>query len=281
MSERQIDQLLSDLYEELGQNRPARSPMALSAVQTLADASGLGLPSILKQLHAKAAARVSPVPSLEAYYRKNVPLPAGLTVEGTKEALDYTQELMAMLNEEIREQTGVPLSDLIQANNFGGIVSNLIAVAMERHTPFARNSDQKHPDLKHCETGLGIEIKAANKAGKGGEGHNGLAGWHMIACYRLDPKAGLIRFVHVEIAELVSYQAENDGDWKYIGSTRSDEGTQRTETYCTTARGTWKLRHGSVYLDQELWPNWKNLASHVKRGGAVPNWSPWTSDALR
>lgn len=277
MPERPLGQLLADLYEELGQGRPPKIPTSLSAVQTLAAASGLGLPAILKQLHAKVAARVLPVPTCIEFYRQSAPLPDGLTIDGLRAALDYTQELMAMLNEEIREQTGVPLSGLIQANNFGGIVSNLLAVTMERHTPFMRNSDQEHPDLKHRETGLGIEIKAANKAGKGGEGHNGLAGWHMIACYQLDPAAGLIRFMHVEMAELVSFQAEENGDWKYIGSSRSDEGTQRTETYCTTPRGTWKLRHGSVYLDTKLWPSWENLMRHAKRGGPVPRWSPWTS----
>lgn len=271
---RSLDRLLADLYDELGVTRTSDSVATLDAVQTLADESGLGLPAILKKLHAKAAARIAPVPTRSECYR-TVPLPPGLTTKELQAALDYTQQLMSMLNEEIREQTGVPLSNLIQANNFSGIVSNLLAVAMEHHTLFVRNSDQKHPDLKHRTTGLGIEIKAANKGGKGGEGHNGLAGWHMIACYRLDLDVGLIRFMHVEFAELVSYQDEKDGDWTYFGSKRSTRGTQRTETYSTTARGTWKLRHGSVYLDAELWPEFKNLTRHAKEGGPIPSWSPW------
>ena len=273
MSKKSLAALVSGLYEDLDLTL-RRDPESLSDIENLVDEPERTLSDVLQLLHKKAAERPVPEPTKSDYYRE-VPLPAGLTLGELKAALDFTQELMALLNYEISSHTGVPLSKLIQRNNFSGIVSNLLTVAMERRTDFGRNSDQEHPDLKHRITGLGFEIKASIKPGKGGEGHNGLGGWHLIACYELDEATGLIRFSNIEVAELVSHAQEQGGDWKYQGSKVSAAGTQRTETYVTTARGTWKLRHGSVYLDPDIWPNWKNLKRHTGKGGEVPNFSPW------
>ena len=274
MSKKSLSALVSSLYDDLGLSTPQKPPTLLADVENLVEEPDRKLSDVLQMLHEKAADRLVPETTEEEFYR-DVPLPSGLTLGDLKNALDFTQELMAMLNYEISSHTGVPLSKLIQRNNFSGIVSNLLAVAMERRTDYVRNSDQEHPDLKHRDDGLGLEIKASVKPGKGGEGHNGLGGWHLIACYELDEESGLIRFSNIEVAELISHHQENDGDWKYMGSSVSDSGTQRTETYSTTARGTWKLRHGSAYLDPVVWSNWENLKRQMWRGGPVPDWSPW------
>jgi hypothetical protein len=80
----------------------------------------------------------------------------------------------------------------------------------------------------------------------------------MISCFDLDEDSGNILFVHVEVAELVGYIDEKEGDWHYCGSAVDEEtGSQRTETYYTTGRGTSKLRDGSAYLDTERVKNWQ------------------------
>lgn len=71
---------------------------------------------------------------------------------------------------------------------------------------------------------------------------------------------GDIEFVHVEIADLVGYELPN-ADWKYQGSKRNENNSQRTETYITTNVGTAKLRDGSVYLN----PEYVNITTSLKR----------------
>jgi hypothetical protein len=197
-----------------------------------------------------------------------VPLPLGLKHEHLAEAMDYTTGLIAAMNRDLREGVGRPLAGFIQANNFSGIVSNILTDAMHRFSPYKHNHDQRYPDLKDSD-GNGLEMKAANKAGKGGESHNAHGGWHLIACFNLLDN-GDIRFLQIEIAELVSYLDERDGDWHYCGSKVNEEGSQRTETYYTTNRGTWKLRDGSVYLDKELvdFSRWR------RTDGTMPIHSP-------
>ena len=100
----------------------------------------------------------------------------------------------------------------------------------------------------HQNKRIGLEVKASNKPMKGGEGHNGHSGWHMIVCFTvLD---GGIDFTQVETASLTGYECENS-DWNYIGSARNSHNSQRTETYVTTNVGTAKLRDGTVYLNPE------------------------------
>jgi hypothetical protein len=120
---------------------------------------------------------------------------------------------------------------------------------------------------------VGLEMKASNKPGKGGESHNGHGGWHMISCFDLDEDSGDVLFVHIEIAELVGYIDEEEGDWHYCGSTVDEEtGSQRTETYYTTGRGTSKLRDGSVYLDTGRVKNWQRWRHN--KGYPIPPHSP-------
>lgn len=201
---------------------------------------------------------------------RNVPMPDGLTNGHLAEAMDYTTALIGAINRDMREGVGQPLINFIQANNFSGIVSNILTDALNRFSPYKHNHDQRYPDLKNAD-GVGLEMKAANKAGKGGESHNGHGGWHLIACFDLDKESGNVQFLQIEIADLVSYQDEEDGDWHYCGSERNSEGSQRTETYYTTNRGTWKLRDGSAYLDSDL----VNYSRWRRAGDVVPPHSPF------
>lgn len=236
----------------------------------LAEIQGHGLEptEVLKELRlAFTEGRESPTARPDMF--RPTPMPPGLTNEHLAEAMNHTMALIASINHDMRDGVGRPLAQFIQANNFSGIVSNMLTDSLDRFSPYKHNHDQRYPDLKNGK-GVGLEMKAANKAGKGGESHNAHGGWHMIACFQLDPTSGDIRFAQIEVAQLISYLDEPDGDWKYCGSKRSEAGSQRTETYYTTNRGTWKLRDGSAYLDTEI----VNIRRWRRTGAEIPRHSP-------
>lgn len=180
---------------------------------------------------------------LSPKYLRKVPLPEGLTNENIFIALANTQELFKM----IRENTGLNLSAIIQANNFSGIVSNVFTKKLSETSVYHSYSEQSYPDLMHELKPIGLEVKATKKAFKGGEGHNGHSGWHIIVCYRIFDN-GDIEFMQVEVAKLTGYECEKS-DWIYQGSRRNSNNSQRTETYITNNIGTAKLRDGTVYFN--------------------------------
>jgi hypothetical protein len=95
-------------------------------------------------------------------------------------------------------------------------------------------------------------VKTTIRANKGGESHNGHSGWHIIACYGLNEKSGDIKFIQIMFADLIGH-GHPGADWKYQKSVvNKTTGSQRTETYSTTAAGTEKLRRGTVYLDTSV-----------------------------
>lgn len=182
---------------------------------------------------------------LQRTYLHNVPLPKDLTNEQIFQALEMTQEFFML----IRKKTGINLSNIIQANNFSGVVSNVFTKMLNDVSPYKSYHDQRYPDLMYeCEP-IGLEVKAANKAMKGGEGHNGHSGWHIVVCFTV-LENGDIEFIQVEIANLIGFEHPG-ADWKYQGSRRNENNSQRTETYITTDIGTAKLRDGSVYLNPD------------------------------
>ena len=192
---------------------------------------------------------------LSRAYLRDVPLPEYLTKEQILEALESTQDFFRL----IRTSSGIILSEIIQANNFSGVVSNVFTKKLNDVSPYKSYHDQRYPDLMHETRNIGLEVKASNKPLKGGEGHNGHSGWHIVVCYQILDN-GDIEFVHVEIADLVGYELPN-ADWKYQGSKRNENNSQRTETYITTNVGTAKLRDGSVYLN----PEYVNITTSLKR----------------
>ena len=179
------------------------------------------------------------------FLNKSVPLPPQLTVDEIFDALQKTQDFFSL----IREQTGINLSNIIQSNNFSGVVSNVFTKMLNDVSNYKSFDDQRYPDLKNKDNGIGLEVKASNKPLKGGEGHNGHSGWHIVVCFNVLGN-GDIEFIQVEVANLIGYGKQNS-DWKYMGSKRNANDSQRTETYVTNEIGTAKLRDGSVYLNKE------------------------------
>jgi len=179
-----------------------------------------------------------------------------------------------LLNESLIKAGGRALPSYIQANNFSGIVSNILSDSFDRLTLFKHNHDQRYPVLinrdKNGDEIDGLEVKSTIQVRKGGESHNGHSGWHVIACFKLNEENGDIRFIHVMFANLIGHTEENS-DWKYVGSTvNSESGSQRTETYNTTGKGTTKLRDGTAYIDTSeiSFTRWRQ-----QREGPVPEYS--------
>ena len=212
---------------------------------------------------------------LDKKYIRNVPLPKGLSPQAIFAALEDTQSFFAM----IREKAGVNLSSVIQANNFSGIVSNVFAYQLDKVSPYKLFHDQSYPDLKHEKHGIGLEIKASKKTMKGGEGHNGHSGWHIIVCFEI-LENGDIEFVRVGIADLIGFESKKHSDWKYMGSKRNDNNSQRTETYITTPIGTAKLRDGTFYLNTEKCQISKQMLSQRQKLTElpIPPYSPFSDN---
>jgi hypothetical protein len=183
---------------------------------------------------------------LNKKFLREVPLPPDLKNSEIFSAMERTQEFFTM----IRRDADIALSEVIQANNFSGIVSNVFTKKLSEISVYHSYHDQRYPDLMHSAKSVGLEVKASNKPWKGGEGHNGHSGWHIIVCYMMLP-VGDIEFIQAEIAELNGFET-NASDWRYNGSKRNGNASQRTETYLTSAVGTAKLRDGSVYLNTDI-----------------------------
>ena len=183
---------------------------------------------------------------LKSEYLRNVPLPEKLEKAEILQAMKETRDFFRL----IRENAGINLSSIIQANNFSGIVSNVFTKKLGDCSVYQPYHDQRYPDLMYRDKRIGLQVKASNKPMKGGEGHNGHSGWHIVICYHIQ-RNGEIAFSQVEIANLIGFECANS-DWKCQGSRRNSNNSQRTETYITTNIGTAKLRDGTVYLDPEL-----------------------------
>jgi transcriptional regulator with XRE-family HTH domain len=206
------------------------------------------------------------------FFRHNVPLPESLQVAHIESAANLTQSIIHRINQNLRSQAGRSLQELIQGNNFSGLVSNIFTNALSECSPYKNNHDQRYPDLifsKGNSNSIGLEVKTTINIGKGGESHNGHSGWHVIACYRL-LGSGDIKFVHIMFGFLNGHQ-HPESDWRYIGSrVNTDTGSRRTETYNTTLKGTTKLRDGSVYIDTDVvdFSRWRQECDIE-----VPEWS--------
>ena len=270
LSQEKLGEKTGITYQYLSSIENGKENFTIGVLESLAASLGTSLASLIRR-----ATSGTDYPKIEPeYLHSKVPLPPSLTVEHIRLALEETHRVIHLLNTTLLDEMETTLSSLIQGNNYSGIVSNLLTKSFSELTPYKSNSDQRYPDLIcRDENGKeigGLEIKSTIKPGKGGESHNGHSGWHLIACYESLPETGDIRFLHVMVANLNGH-LDAKSDWKYLKSrVNTETGSQRTETYTTTAIGTTKLRDGSVYLDRsKVNPRrWK-----LAREGAAPTYS--------
>ena len=181
----------------------------------------------------------------EKYLNRHCVLPPGLSHDQLLEAMNHSGRIITGINRYLVDEGLPPLTELIQANNFSGIVSNILTKAMDIHSDYKDNHDQRYPDLINSISAdsEGLEVKAAKKASKGGESHNGHSGWHLIASYHISENQ--LKFTCLKFADLVGFEV-GEVDWKYQGSQRNENNSQRTETYVTTENGRAKLLEGIV-----------------------------------
>lgn len=249
LSQEKLAEKAGITYQYLSAVENGKENFTVGVLQAIATALGLRTDTLVEDAYSDAR----PIPVVDPkYFINGVALPPLLMKNHVIAALDHTHKIMRLVNAALIKTTGRPLPSYIQGNNFSGIVSNILTDAFSTQTPYKHFHGQRYPDLV-CEDdgkqGVGLEVKATIQIGKGGESHNGHSGWHIVACFRIDETSGDIQFIHVMFANLVGYGHRN-ADWKYIGSkVNKNTGSQRTETYNTTSRGTAKLRHGTAYLD--------------------------------
>ncbi len=258
-------------YQYLSSIEHGKENFSIQVLEKLADALNVSLREIVNQSFADFAGTV-PAKVVHSYFRTNVPLPEGLTLTDLEAAMNQTQAIFHVINTNMLTEVGRPLHNLIQGNNFSGLVSNIFSDAMDANTAYHHNHEQRYPDLVNKLAGggigIGLEVKATIKKGKGGESHNGHSGWHTIICYEITNIG--IEIIHVMFAYLNGHQ-ESDPDWHYLGSHENSEtGSRRTETYTTVLKGLTKLRDGTVYLDPNKvkFKRWKQ-----ERSDPVPPWS--------
>lgn len=273
LSQERLAERASITYQYLSGMENGRENFTVGVLESLANALGASVPDLVADGYGGGANDVPP-PLIDRKSLREVPLPKGLTLLHLADALDETQRIIRLLNRSLVQAGGRALPSYIQANNFSGIVSNILSDSFDRLTPFKHNHCQRYPDLTNKDKSgkeiAGLEVKSTIQIGKGGESHNGHSGWHLVACFELDKISGDVRFIHAMFATLIGH-TRPDSDWKYVGSSvNSLSGSQRTETYNTTGVGTTKLRDGSAYLDTEKINHSRWRPQHI---GTIPEYS--------
>lgn len=273
LSQERLSERADITYQYLSALENGRENFTIGVLEALSHSLGTNLPDLVSAAYSQAELNTN-FPGIDRGFLREVPLPKELSTSHLADVLDETQRVIRLLNESLIKAGGRALPSYVQANNFSGIVSNILSDSFDRLTPFKHNHDQRYPDLinrdKDGNEVAGLEVKSTIQVGKGGESHNGHSGWHVIACFKLNEQNGDIRFIHVMFADLIGHIEENS-DWKYVGSTvNSESGSQRTETYNTTGKGTTKLRDGTAYIDRDeiSFARWRQ-----QRDGPIPKYS--------
>jgi transcriptional regulator with XRE-family HTH domain len=256
-------------YQYLSALENGKENVSIGVLEDVATAFGLNLPKLIALSF--ETSEISDYPKANPDFFRKIPLPGVLDEMMLKNALNETQRIIFQINRNLRGIGAKALPDYIQGNNFSGIVSNMLCDSLHDFSCFKHNSHQAYPDLlcaqKRGEP-IGLEVKATTQIGKGGESHNGHAGWHLIACYKINELTRDILFVHVMLANLMSHR-DPLPDWTYIGSKVNEiTGSRRTETYNTNIYGNTKLRDGTIYLDPDhvQFTRWR----HKRRHGDIP-----------
>ena len=268
-------------YQHLSGMENGRENFSIDILESLARALACPLPQLIAGAFAPDSNESSTIVKRD-YFRPKVPLPPGMNISHLEAAMNATQSIVSRINANLLASGAKPLPEYIQGNNFSGLVSNVFCDALNDYSPYKHNSDQAYPDLinpsaKKGGKSIGLEVKSTIQIGKGGESHNGHSGWHLIACFQIEPQTGNVRFIHLMFAVLNGHN-HPEPDWTYVGSkVNATTGSRRTETYNTTLAGTTKLRDGSVFLDTTAvdFKRWRQ-----ERKGTAPPYSIFTSSTL-
>lgn len=240
----------------LGEIERGEANPTIDTLSKIASVLGQTLGALIEEAEELSSGIIrKPVPTVKhEYINRNVLLPQGLTHEQLEQALN---KALVILN-----QIGLdPVEGDIQFNIYSGAVSNLVTKAIAETSDFIQNKDTAHPDLYNPnldrnDDDWGLEMKASNKIGKGGESHNPGKGWFMVVIYKIVD--GQTHIVQVEVARL------EKADWVIH---ERGENSNRTRTAVTMEHATKKLRENSVYLDKRyLTPALKKVVETQMQG---------------
>ena len=70
----------------------------------------------------------------------------------------------------IRENTGINLNTIVQANNFSGMVSNVFTKKLSELSIYRANNERAYPDFLHESKPVGLEVKATKKTSRAAKG---------------------------------------------------------------------------------------------------------------
>lgn len=279
LTQEQVASKTGITYQHLSGMENGRENFTIDILDSLARALGCPLPQLVAGAFAPDSTTLGVTVNRD-YFRPQVPLPPGMKIAHLEAAMNATQSIVARINANLLASGAKPLPEYIQGNNFSGLVSNVFCDALNDHSPYKHNSHQAYPDLinpsaKEGGKAAGLEVKSTIQIGKGGESHNGHSGWHLIACFQIEPQSRNVRFIHLMFAVLNGHN-HTEADWTYVGSkVNSTTGSRRTETYNTTLGGVTKLRDGSAFLDPTavVFKRWRQA-----RKGVVPFYSIFAHD---
>jgi hypothetical protein len=165
-----------------------------------------------------------------ADFRKDVPLPPGLTVPALRKSIDYIERELSELIDIYYEQ----------ANVFSALVGIYGARALDSFSVYEKShhrdvAQQRFPDLKRRGSPspptakLSLESKGSKRPWEV-QSHYDHPGWYVVWRYLVDPTESIEPHKPVIIWRVdVVYLTKND--WEYQGSTAGPAGGGRTHTF--------------------------------------------------
>ncbi|MHA1654335.1 MAG: hypothetical protein ACTSYX_09910 [Candidatus Thorarchaeota archaeon] len=181
-------------------------------------------------------------------------LPYGLQVAEIVATIDDVYQFLYDLDSFLVGRHYPCLADLILANTFSGVLSEIIVRRLVQNSPSLVRNEQVggYPDLlpvvcgyvvgaKEQKASEGIEVKTSRQSG-GWQGHNPEGGWLMVFRYVLHGPNSFYGTKTVEFVEVLAAKLD-PSDWSFSGRHRK---SRRTITASITKSGMRKLRNNPV-----------------------------------
>ena len=185
-----------------------------------------------------------------ADFRRDVPLPPGLTIPALRRSIDYIE----------RELSGLIDIYYEQANVFSALVGIYGVKALDTFSVYEKSrhrdvAQQRFPDLKRRGSSttppprLSLESKGSKRPWAL-QSHFDHPGWYIVWRYLIDPTESIERGKPVIVWRVdVVYLTKQD--WEYQGSKAGPAGGGRTHTFGLKFPAK-KLKEHAVYLRSDI-----------------------------
>src|SRR3989440_8298976 len=132
LTQEQLARKTGITYQYLSGLENGRENFSIDVLESLAKGLACPLPQLVSGAFAEES--TAPIPTVnKEYFRRQVPLPPGLTIEHLEKAMNAAQRILAVINSNLISTGAKPLYDYIQGNNFSGLVSNIFCDAHHEH----------------------------------------------------------------------------------------------------------------------------------------------------